>query len=305
MKILILSYRDGCHAWLEFVRLGAGRDHDHHDSRDYHGSAADGDAADNDYSEHRLLSRDLLFTGSARPEWVCALLLACRSLDFGFRFFFRLTDNGRDGLQFFAFAQSEELHSHGIAAGLTYFLYPRPNQLTFGCDQHQFIDVGDRERADDIAGLVPRLHRDDAFAAAGLFPVIIKRRPFSDSILARNQQHRRRIHDRAGNNVIIFLRPNSPNTDSIASLIAQLFFVKPQAHSFLGNEDELVVSRSKFRVNQAIIGLNLNGDDSAFSDVSVIGKVRFFYDAGASRENYMEVFVPGVVGGIWASASAL
>ena len=55
MKILILLYRDGCHAWLEFVRLGAGRDHDHHDSRDYHGSAAGGDAADNDYSHHRVL----------------------------------------------------------------------------------------------------------------------------------------------------------------------------------------------------------------------------------------------------------
>jgi hypothetical protein len=60
------SYRNGCHAWLEFVRLGAGRDHDHHDSRDYHGSAAGGDAADNDYSEHRLLA-DLLFTGERAP----------------------------------------------------------------------------------------------------------------------------------------------------------------------------------------------------------------------------------------------
>src|SRR4029077_676248 len=50
------SYRNRCHAWLEFVRLGAGHDHDHHDSRDHHGSAAGGDAADNDYSEHRLLA---------------------------------------------------------------------------------------------------------------------------------------------------------------------------------------------------------------------------------------------------------
>src|SRR6266481_7143620 len=49
------SYCNRCHAWLEFVRLGTGRDHDHHDSRDYHGSAAGGDAADNDYSHHRVL----------------------------------------------------------------------------------------------------------------------------------------------------------------------------------------------------------------------------------------------------------
>src|SRR5438477_10326345 len=49
------SHRSRCRAWLEFVRLGAGRDHDHHDSRKHHGSAADGDAADHNYSQHRLL----------------------------------------------------------------------------------------------------------------------------------------------------------------------------------------------------------------------------------------------------------
>jgi hypothetical protein len=49
------SYRNGCHAWLEFVRLGAGRDHNHHDSREYHGSAANDAAADHDYSQLRLL----------------------------------------------------------------------------------------------------------------------------------------------------------------------------------------------------------------------------------------------------------
>src|SRR5207302_5472744 len=92
------SYRNGCHAWLEFVRLGAGRDHDHHNSRDYHGGTAGGDAADNDYSHHRLLAATFCSPESARPEWVCALFLACRSLDFGFRFFFRLADDRRDGL---------------------------------------------------------------------------------------------------------------------------------------------------------------------------------------------------------------
>ena len=86
-----------------------------------------------------------------------------------------------------------EFHSHGIAAGLANFLHPRPHHLALGCDQHQFIVIGDRERADDIAGLFSGLHRDDAFAAAGLFPVIIKRRPFADPVFTRNQQHRRRI----------------------------------------------------------------------------------------------------------------
>ena len=286
------------------MRLGAGHDHDHHDSRDYHGSAADGDAADNDYSVHRLLAATFCSPGARARNGSRALFLACRSLDFGFRFFFRLADDGRDGLQFFAFAQSEELHSHGIAAGLTYFLYPRANHLTFGRDQHQLIVIGHRERADDIAGLVSRLHRDDAFAAARLLPVIIKRRPFADPVLARDQQHRRRVYDRDGNDVIIFLRPNSPDADGVAPLIAQLFFVKAQTHPFFGDEDDLVVAVGKFRVDQTIVLLDLDGDDAAFADIAVIGKVRFLYDAGAGRENDVQVFVPGLVDGVRASAGA-
>lgn len=66
------SYRSGCHAWLEFVRLGAGGDHDHHDSRDHHGSAAGSDAADNDYSDHRLLAATFCSSG-ARVRNGCAL----------------------------------------------------------------------------------------------------------------------------------------------------------------------------------------------------------------------------------------
>ena len=66
------SYRNGCHAGLEFVRLGAGRDHDHHDSRDYNGSAAGGDAADHHYSAHRLLAATFCSPG-ARARNGCAL----------------------------------------------------------------------------------------------------------------------------------------------------------------------------------------------------------------------------------------
>ena len=145
---------------------------------------------------------------------------------------------------------------------------------------------------DDIAGLVSRLHCDDSFAAARLFPVIIKRRPFADPVLACNQQHRRRIHDRAGNSVIIFSGLNSPDANGVASLVAQLFFVKTQTHSFFGDEDELIVSGGKFRVDQTIVRLNLDGDDAAFADVGVIGKIRFFDDARAASRRRCADFRP-------------
>ena len=118
----------------------------------------------------------------------------------------------------------------------------RAHHLTFGRDQHQFVDVGHGERPDDVAGFISGLHRDDAFAAAGLFAVIIERRAFADPVLARDEQHRCRIHNRDGNDVVAFLRTNSPDADGVASLVAQLFFVKTQTHAFLGDENELVVA---------------------------------------------------------------
>ena len=55
MKILILYCRPLSCLAFSSCASERGRDHDHHDSRDYHCSAAGGDAADNDYSHHRLL----------------------------------------------------------------------------------------------------------------------------------------------------------------------------------------------------------------------------------------------------------
>src|SRR5881394_2837092 len=83
------SYCNGCHAWLEFVRRGAG--HDHHDSRDYHGSTTGNDAADNNYPQLRLLvAPDVCKERVA--EWLRALFLTRGSLDLGLRLFFRLAD---------------------------------------------------------------------------------------------------------------------------------------------------------------------------------------------------------------------
>src|SRR5207302_4936404 len=67
------SYRNGCHGWLEFMRVG-GAGHDHHDSRDYHGSTTGDDAADNNYPQLRLLVAILGLQG-ARAEWLRALFL--------------------------------------------------------------------------------------------------------------------------------------------------------------------------------------------------------------------------------------
>ena len=50
---------------------------------------------------------------------------------------------------------------------------------------------------------------------------------------------------------------------------------------------------------------DLDGDDAAFADVAVIGEIRFLHDAGAGRENDVEIFVPGFVDGVRARARLL
>jgi hypothetical protein len=73
-------------------------------------------------------------------------------------------------------------------------------------------------------------------------PVIIEWRPFANSIFAGDQQHGVWIDNGDGHYVVAFLGANSPNADRVAALIAQLFFVKSQAHSILGDEHDLVIA---------------------------------------------------------------
>ncbi len=87
---------------------------------------------------------------------------------------------------------------------------------------------------------------------------------------------------------IAFFRANPPNADRVAALIAQLLFVETQAHSFLGDEDDFVVAVGQLRVDQAIVLLDLDGDDAAFPDVAVIGEVRFLHDARSGGEERCE-----------------
>ena len=105
-----------------------------------------------------------------------------------------------------------------------------------------------------------------------------------------------------GNDVVAFLWTNSPDADRVATLVAQLFFVKTQTHPVPGNENELVVAGCKVGVDQAIARFDLNGDDSPFPDIGVIREIRFFDDTGASSEDDVQILVPGIVGRVRARA---
>jgi hypothetical protein len=46
----------------------------------------------------------------------------------------------------------------------------------------------------------------------------------------------------------------------------------------------------------------LDGDDAAFANVTVIGKIRFFNDARLSGENNVQILVPRLIDSVWSCA---
>src|SRR5262249_52444072 len=98
---------------------------------------------------------------------------------------------------------------------------------------------------------------------------------------------------------------NPPNPDGIAALIPQLFFVKAEAHPLRRDEDEFVVSVGELSVDESIPFFDLNRDDAAFSNVAVIGEIRFLHDTGLRCEDDVEIFIPGLVDCVRSSARLL
>ena len=63
-----------------------------------------------------------------------------------------------------------------------------------------------------------------------------------------------------------------------------------------------VIPVGQLRIDQTVVRLDLNGDNAAFANVSVIRKVGFLNNAGASRKNDMKVFVPGLIDDVRAGS---
>ena len=63
---------------------------------------------------------------------------------------------------------------------------------------------------------------------------------FADAVFAGDEQHGVVVHQRGGDDVVALLRPDAPDADGVAALVAQLFFVEADAHAFVGDEHDLV-----------------------------------------------------------------
>src|SRR5437660_7615321 len=103
------------------------------------------------------------------------------------------TDDRRDGLQLVIWLQIDEFDALGIAAGLADVFHEGAHHLPTDGDEHDFVFVLYRQRANNGAGLLCGLHRNDAFAATRLLAVFLKAGPLADPVFAGDKQRRFRI----------------------------------------------------------------------------------------------------------------
>src|SRR5205823_13377667 len=122
-----------------------------------------------------------------------------------------------------------------------------------------------------IPGLGFGVNGDDAFVATLLCAVIIERRSFADAVFAGNKKRCVWIDNRNRDRPSFLVRTNSPDANRVSTLVSQLFLMKTETHSFFRDQDELVVSARQFGVNQPVAFFDLDGDDAAFPNVSIIG----------------------------------
>src|SRR5579871_4485586 len=201
-----------------------------------------------------------------------------------FRFLLLLfADDAGDGDEFIAFVEIDELDALGVAAGNADVFTIGADGLALRRREHDLIRIGNAKSADNAADFVGGLHRDDALAATALDAVFVKRRAFADAVFAGDEQRSVGIHDFHADHIVTLVRTDAPVADGGAAHVARFFFVEPDAHAVLGDEDDLVVAAGEFDADEAVALFDPDADDAAFARVGVFTQIGFLHDTDLGR----------------------
>ena len=109
----------------------------------------------------------------------------------GFHQWFRIVgDHGGHVLNGFAFLESHEFNTLGIAAGFANVANADAHALAFGGHEHELVFVMHCFGSDDLAGLLRDIHRGHTFAATiGEEAVLVERRALAETVLGYHQHH--------------------------------------------------------------------------------------------------------------------
>ena len=206
-------------------------------------------------------------------------------------------NNRRNALEFLTLRESDEFHTHCHPTRLTDLGNTGANHLATAGDEHEFVFVGDGECADHESGLLAGLHGDDTFPSARLLAVILKRGALANAVIASNQKHAIIADDAGGDDIVILVRTNTPDSDRGASLVAKLFLAEADAHTLTGHKHYLVVSIGHDGGDQFVSLLDLDRDDTALADVGKVLEVRLLDDTAACCKQDVLIRVPRGVDG--------
>src|SRR5439155_14397056 len=104
-----------------------------------------------------------------------------------------------------------------------------------------------------------------------------------------------RGHDR-----VVFLETDSPDTGGRPAHRADVLLREPDAHAVARDEDDFVLARRQFDINQRVARLDSDGDDAAFADIGELLERGLFYGAQFRREEDEPGLLPRLVFVAWA-----
>ena len=127
------------------------------------------------------------------------------------------------------------------------------------------------QRADDAAGFVGGLHRDDALAAARLEAVFVEIGALADAVFAGDQQRRvGHDHGQRHDGVGLFQADAAHAAGGTAHRTRTSSSVKRMLMPSRVMRTTSFVAGGQFHVNQRVARLDADGDDAAFADVGEI-----------------------------------
>jgi hypothetical protein len=167
-----------------------------------------------------------------------------------------------DGRYAFALLETDQPHTLRVPADHANLVHAQPDDLSAARDEHDLVVVGHHPNADDPAGLLGRLHRDDALAAATGESVLVHLRPLSVPVLGDGEEGGARLHQVEGDDFVPLVELHAPDPVRVAPHQARLVFLEADRLAVPRGEDDLLRPVGEANADHLVAVFQGDGDDA-------------------------------------------
>ena len=161
-------------------------------------------------------------------------------------------------------AQIHETHTHGVAAGGSDLLHPRPDHNPIRGNREDLIVDLAHDRSDKAAALLDELHCPDAHDAAALGRPLLHGRPLGESAIGHRDDERAIANNVHAEELVI---ATESHTDDAAGRAPhgpklRIVGVEPHRETLAGNEEQVIVLAYQLGRDDLIAVAEVDGDDT-------------------------------------------